>query len=274
MSSKVKLNAEPFEPLKVDYNQVVRSVLVPLKEEPKMDRKFLSAIALEFYAAVKKAEIPLEQHYLAELLIRTMVDANEMEKLKQCLQYSVVDDSKFLAFELITLSKEKPEFGQLALDMLKRKPNNREQVAEFYINRGEIIDALRMLRGTPIDKTLSLRLLEEAWKSNDRKLKYMVFTHLRDVRKLGWLDGSSPDDQFDSYIREFKQLFNLEELEEADQRSRLAKISSVASLPGLNPSPSRNILIPSHDYLNDSIPSSYQSDFDMNNAPGAGIPNY
>ncbi|CAD5225921.1 unnamed protein product [Bursaphelenchus okinawaensis] len=274
-SSKFKLVADQFEPLKVDYNQIVRSVLVPLKEEPRMDRKFLSAVALEFYAAVKKAQIPLEHHYLAEFLIRTMVDANETEKLKQCLQYSVVDDSKFLAFELISLSKEKKEFGQLALDMLKRKPNNKEQIAEFHINQGEIINALRVLRSVIIDKSVALRILEETWKTEDRKLKYMVFTHLRDVRKLPWIDGSVSDDQFDTYIRDFKQLFNNEELEEADQRFRLAKISSVASLQALNPSPSRNILNASNsEYLNDSIPSSFHSDFDMSNAPGAGIPNY
>lgn len=93
------------------------------------------------------------------------------------------------AFELISLAGQHEEFNQLALDILHRN-GNEEEMAGIYLSRGHVIDALRVLKTTSLDKALCLRILESAWLSADRKTKYVVFTHLRDIKKVPFLDGS------------------------------------------------------------------------------------
>ncbi|KAI6223759.1 hypothetical protein M3Y99_01429200 [Aphelenchoides fujianensis] len=273
---KYRLVTIPFDPLRVDYSLIVRSVLVPLKETEGMDMKFLASLALELIRVLRQANIPLQDEYIAELLIHALVDAGEIPKLKQLLQYRVIDDSKALAFELGRLGKQMPEFSQIAVDILRRH-EKLEQIAEIRMEQGRVIEALRCLRDSPIDRALCLRLLKAAWQSDSRQVKYTIYTALRDVRKLPFFDAAAADEQFDRYAREFRALFNVEEVEEAERRFRLAEISgphssTAPSASGVSVDDSRR------GSLDESLDTeSVYSDFDQNvdasgAAPGGGPP--
>jgi hypothetical protein len=67
------------------------------EENPQMDMHFLASISLEFLLALKsQTDAPLDLDLLTELLLHALVDAGEFSKLKQLLQYRVLDDSKLL----------------------------------------------------------------------------------------------------------------------------------------------------------------------------------
>jgi hypothetical protein len=96
-SHKFRLITEPFQALRIDYNNIIQSVLFTLKvENPEMDMHFLAAITLEFLLVLKQTEKPLDLELLTELVLHALIKAGEFSKLKQLLQYRVLDDSKML----------------------------------------------------------------------------------------------------------------------------------------------------------------------------------
>ncbi|KAI6213951.1 hypothetical protein M3Y94_00212000 [Aphelenchoides besseyi] len=257
---KYRLVSIPFSSLRVDYLQVVHSVLFPLKEAVGMDMKFLASLTLELISVLQQAQIPLQDAYIAELIVHALIEAGQISKLKQLMQYQVIDDSKALM----------PEFSQIAVDMLRRDAKL-EQIAELRLEQGRVVEAMRCLRDTPIDRSLCLRLLKAAWKAESRQVKYTVYTALRDIRKLPFFDNSVSDEQFDQYARNFRALFNLEEVEEAERRFRLAEItgthstiSTSASAVSMNDSRRAS--------LDESLDTTsvHSEELDMTAAPGNG----
>lgn len=73
--------------------------------------------------------------------------------------------------------------------MLRRRLRY-EQIVEHRLSHGRVIEALSCLNaGGTIDRALCLRILEVAWASDNRQTKYIVYTTLRDVRKLPFFDA-------------------------------------------------------------------------------------
>ncbi|KAI6190606.1 hypothetical protein M3Y97_00136700 [Aphelenchoides bicaudatus] len=262
-SYKFRLVTEPFQPLRIDYDSIIQSVLFNLKDNPQVDMHFLSAITLEFLLVLRQSETNINLDLLTELLLHALVNAGEFSKLKQLLQYRVLDDSKLLPMDLMTLSDKHKEFEQIAVDILHRQGKMR-QIAEHRLSQGRLVDALRCLKDQRIELPLCLRILETAWASNSRQTKYMAYTTLKDVRRLSCFE--TQNDQLEKYTKEFKSLFNEEEIEEAEQRFRLAAIGgSSASISAMNSSSID--LDESHEC---SSVHSEEQPFDMNVLPGAG----
>ena len=209
----------------------------------------------------------------------------------------------FEAFALITLGQQRPEFNQLAVDMLRRRSRG-EQIAEHRLTQRGVVEALSCLSasGGSIDRALCLRILEVSWASGSRQTKYIVYTALRDVRKLPFFDvdgmfarstaiaaphSRSADEQMSVYSREFKSLFNDAELEAAERRFRLAEISGGAPYASstsstvvtlgagdCNLSPRGAVASPRADSLSGSLDTTsvHSDDLDLNStAPGAGV---
>ncbi|KAE9552963.1 hypothetical protein FO519_003840 [Halicephalobus sp. NKZ332] len=222
-SGKFKLIPEPYVPIKVDQAAIMRSIFEPLGGNPNMDKKWLCNVLLEFLLILKKTKSNIH-NYLPELLIMVMSEAQEYARLQQILQHRIIDDSKFLAFRLIEISKNYPPFFQLAIDMLARRGNT-EHIVSLLLEKNQVIDAIRCLKDpSTVDPQLCLKILETAWRSNSRQIKYTVYSYLHDVVKLSFLDSGNP--QFEKFGREFKSLFDNDEIEEAETRFRLARISS------------------------------------------------
>ncbi|XP_040840737.1 regulator of MON1-CCZ1 complex isoform X3 [Ochotona curzoniae] len=102
----------------VDQSDVYTHVLSPFTENKEMPHKFVIAVLMEYIRSLNQFQIPV-QHYLHELVIKTLVQHNLFYMLHQFLQYHVLSDSKPLACLLLSLESFYPPAHQLSLDMLK-----------------------------------------------------------------------------------------------------------------------------------------------------------
>jgi hypothetical protein len=221
--SKCKIVSEPYSPMKADQSHILTYIFEPLGRHLNIDKRWLSNVLLEFMLILKQHK-SLIHNYLPELLIMVMSEAKEYGRLQQILQHRVIDDSKFLAFRLIEISKTYPPFFQLAIDMLARRGNN-EHILNLLLERGQVVDAVKLIKDpSTVDQALCLKILDTAWKSDNRQTKYTIYSYFHDVLKLEFMDSSN--EQFEKYSKDFKALFDSEEIEEAEDRFRLARISS------------------------------------------------
>ncbi|KAM5222117.1 regulator of MON1-CCZ1 complex isoform 3-T3 [Ctenodactylus gundi] len=102
----------------VDQSDLYTHVLSPFTENKEMPHKFVIAVLMEYIRSLNQFQITV-QHYLHELVIKTLVQHNLFYMLHQFLQYHVLSDSKPLACLLLSLESFYPPAHQLSLDMLK-----------------------------------------------------------------------------------------------------------------------------------------------------------
>nr|KAF6472326.1 regulator of MON1-CCZ1 [Molossus molossus] len=102
----------------IDQSDMYTHVLSPFTEKKAMPHKFVIAVLMEYIRSLNQFQIPV-QHYLHELVIKTLVQHNLFYMLHQFLQYHVLSDSKPLACLLLSLESFYPPAHQLSLDMLK-----------------------------------------------------------------------------------------------------------------------------------------------------------
>ncbi|PNJ81078.1 regulator of MON1-CCZ1 complex isoform X3 [Pongo abelii] len=102
----------------LDQSDVYTHVLSAFVEKKEMPHKFVIAVLMEYIRSLNQFQIAV-QHYLHELVIKTLVQHNLFYMLHQFLQYHVLSDSKPLACLLLSLESFYPPAHQLSLDMLK-----------------------------------------------------------------------------------------------------------------------------------------------------------
>ncbi|XP_065745843.1 regulator of MON1-CCZ1 complex isoform X3 [Phocoena phocoena] len=102
----------------VDQSDMYTHVLSAFAEKKEMPQKFMIAVFMEYIRSLNQFQITV-QHYLHELVIKTLVQHNLFYTLHQFLQYHVLSDSKPLACLLLSLESFYPPAHQLSLDMLK-----------------------------------------------------------------------------------------------------------------------------------------------------------
>lgn len=239
-----------FAPLALSHDSILHALFEPLSRHPDMNRQRLANLMLDFFMSIKQRGIKIEDQYTNELLLKILVDAKMWTCLQQLFQYRVIDDSKFLAFELIDRSAECPALYQVALDMLTRRGNT-EYIPNVLAQKGYILDALRYINdeqfrhhhhhlggadtsgdgiagSVPLstqDK-LCLQLIEKAWLRSDRSLMYTVYTHLHATGRLKALADANNED-YERFSKEFSLLYGDKEVTEAEHRFRMARLSSI-----------------------------------------------
>uniref|UniRef100_A0A8C1D4K9 Regulator of MON1-CCZ1 n=1 Tax=Cyprinus carpio carpio TaxID=630221 RepID=A0A8C1D4K9_CYPCA len=102
----------------IDQSDMYTHVLSDFTEKKGVKHKFIIAVLMEYIRSLNQFQIPV-QHYLYELVIKTLVQHNLFYMLHQFLQYHVLSDSKPLACLLLSLESTYPPAHQLSLDMLK-----------------------------------------------------------------------------------------------------------------------------------------------------------
>lgn len=228
-SNRFKLIPEIYTPMKVDQTSIVRSIFEPLGENSNMDKKWLANVILEFLSILKKNRSNIE-NYLPELLITIMSEAHDYLRLQQILQHRVIDDTKFLAFRLVEISKNFPPFFQLAIDMLSRKANHGE-IVNLLLEKNQIVDAILCLKDPAnIDQQLCNKIIDAAWKIDNRQMKFMIYNYFKNIVKVPFLNTSTIPTTFEKYEKDFTSLFANDELEDAQNRFALARTSS-SNLP-------------------------------------------
>uniref|UniRef100_A0A8C9TTJ2 Regulator of MON1-CCZ1 n=1 Tax=Scleropages formosus TaxID=113540 RepID=A0A8C9TTJ2_SCLFO len=106
----------------IDQSDMYTHVLSLFTERKDVSHKFIIAVLMEYIRSLNQFQITV-QHYLYELVIKTLVQHNLLYMLHQFLQYHVLSDSKPLACLLLSLESTYPPAHQLSLDMLKVNSN-------------------------------------------------------------------------------------------------------------------------------------------------------
>uniref|UniRef100_A0A8C2XPP6 Regulator of MON1-CCZ1 n=1 Tax=Cyclopterus lumpus TaxID=8103 RepID=A0A8C2XPP6_CYCLU len=115
-------SAAPKRPVRtqavVDQSDMYTHVLSPFTERKGVSHKFIIAVLMEYIRSLNQFQITV-QHFLYELVIKTLVQHGRFYMLHQFLQYHVLSDSKPLACLLLSLESTYAPAHQLSLDMLK-----------------------------------------------------------------------------------------------------------------------------------------------------------
>uniref|UniRef100_A0A673GRH1 Uncharacterized protein n=1 Tax=Sinocyclocheilus rhinocerous TaxID=307959 RepID=A0A673GRH1_9TELE len=188
----------------IDQSDMYTHVLSDFTEK----HKFIIAVLMEYIRSLNQFQIPV-QHYLYELVIKTLVQHNLFYMLHQFLQYHVLSDSKPLACLLLSLESTYPPAHQLSLDMLKRLSTANDEIVEVLLSKQQVLGALRFIRSVGAHDNVSARkFLDAARQTDDTMLFYTIFRFFeqRNMRLRG-NPGFNQGEHCEEHVAYFKQVF-------------------------------------------------------------------
>uniref|UniRef100_A0A8C2KS98 Regulator of MON1-CCZ1 n=1 Tax=Cyprinus carpio TaxID=7962 RepID=A0A8C2KS98_CYPCA len=192
----------------IDQSDMYTHVLSDFTEKKGVKHKFIIAVLMEYIRSLNQFQIPV-QHYLYELVIKTLVQHNLFYMLHQFLQYHVLSDSKPLACLLLSLESTYPPAHQLSLDMLKRLSTANDEIVEVLLSKQQVLGALRFIRSVGAHDNISARkFLDAARQTNDTMLFYTIFRFFeqRNMRLRG-NPGFNQGEHCEEHVAYFKQVF-------------------------------------------------------------------
>ncbi|XP_053687553.1 regulator of MON1-CCZ1 complex [Sabethes cyaneus] len=146
---------------------------------------------------------------LSKQIVIDLVRNKQFDTLQQLLKYSALNESKPLACFLLSLSNSDPSISQMALDMLARL-NANEIILEVLLEKGQVVEALRIAKQMPgADSLPARKYLEAAFKTKDPLVFHSVynFFQAKNVRLRG-----SPDflkhEQCTEYVQHYQTLIS------------------------------------------------------------------
>ena len=170
--------------------------------------KVLITALSEFIRALHKNGIKAD-NCIYELLISLLIETKNFYQLQQFIQYRVVEDSPDVACLLVSKELVYPPAAQLALDMYRRQPKTENDIIDIMFSKGEILQALRLVRSLGRENTISARLfLEAAANEGDKMLFYAVYKFFeeRNIR-LRNQPGFPVDEQCQPFESLYKEWF-------------------------------------------------------------------
>ncbi|XP_004635833.1 uncharacterized protein C18orf8 homolog isoform X1 [Octodon degus] len=192
----------------VDQSEVYTHVLSPFAENKETPHKFVIAVLMEYIRSLNQFQIVV-QHYLHELVIKTLVHHNLFYMLHQFLQYHVLSDSKPLACLLLSLESFYPPAHQLSLDMLKRLSTANDEIVEVLLSKHQVLAALRFIRGIGGHDNISARkFLDAAKQTEDNMLFYTIFRFFEQRnQRLRGNPNFTPGEHCEEHVAFFRQVF-------------------------------------------------------------------
>ncbi|KAL2778210.1 regulator of MON1-CCZ1 complex isoform 3 [Daubentonia madagascariensis] len=192
----------------LDQSDVYTHVLSAFVEKKEMPHKFVIAVLMEYIRSLNQFQIAV-QHYLHELVIKTLVQHNLFYMLHQFLQYHVLSDSKPLACLLLSLESFYPPAHQLSLDMLKRLSTANDEIVEVLLSKHQVLAALRFIRGIGGHDNISARkFLDAAKQTEDNMLFYTIFRFFEQRnQRLRGSPNFTPGEHCEEHVAFFKQVF-------------------------------------------------------------------
>ncbi|NP_001108247.1 uncharacterized protein LOC100137621 [Xenopus laevis] len=174
----------------------------------KAPHKFIIAVLMDYIRSLNQFQIPV-QHYLYELVIKTLVQHNLFYMLHQFLQYHVLSDSKPLACLLLSLESVYPPAHQLSLDMLKRLSTANDEIVEVLLSKQQVLAAMRFVRSIGGQDNASARkFLDAAIQTADNMLFYTVFRFFEQRnQRLRGNPNFTPGEHCEEHVAFFKELF-------------------------------------------------------------------
>uniref|UniRef100_A0A8C2TCD6 Regulator of MON1-CCZ1 n=1 Tax=Coturnix japonica TaxID=93934 RepID=A0A8C2TCD6_COTJA len=192
----------------IDQSDMYTHVLSVFTEKKEAPHKFTIAVLMEYIRSLNQFQIAV-QHYLYELVIKTLVQHNLFYTLHQFLQYHVLSDSKPLACLLLSLESIYPPAHQLSLDMLKRLSTANDEIVEVLLSKHQVLAALRFIRGIGGHDSISARkFLDAAKQADDEMLFYTIFRFFEQRnQRLRGNPSFTPGEHCEEHVTFFKQVF-------------------------------------------------------------------
>ncbi|XP_030069403.1 regulator of MON1-CCZ1 complex [Microcaecilia unicolor] len=192
----------------IDQSDMYTHVLSVFTEKKEAPHKFIIAVLMEYIRSLNQFQITV-QHYLYELVIKTLVQHNLFYMLHQFLQYHVLSDSKPLACLLLSLESIYPPAHQLSLDMLKRLSTANDEIVEVLLSKHQVLAALRFIRSIGGHDNISARkFLDAAKQTADNMLFYTIFRFFEQRnQRLRGNPNFTPGEHCGDHVLYFKQLF-------------------------------------------------------------------
>ncbi|KAG9332148.1 hypothetical protein JZ751_015776 [Albula glossodonta] len=192
----------------IDQSDMYTHVLSAFTERKDASHKFIIAVLMEYIRSLNQYQITV-QHYLYELVIKTLVHHNLFYMLHQFLQYHVLSDSKPLACLLLSLESTYPPAHQLSLDMLKRLSTANDEIVEVLLSKQQVLGALRFIRSVGGHDNISARkFLDAARQTKDQMLFYTIFRFFEQRnQRLRGSPNFTPGEHCEEHISYFKQVF-------------------------------------------------------------------
>ncbi|XP_039184501.1 regulator of MON1-CCZ1 complex isoform X5 [Crotalus tigris] len=205
-------NPPPKRPVRtqavIDQSDMYTHVLSIFTEKKEAPHKFTIAVVMEYIRSLNQFQIAV-QHFLYELVIKTLVQHNLFYMLHQFLQYHVLSDSKPLACLLLSLESIYPPAHQLSLDMLKRLCTANDEIVEVLLSKHQVLAALRFLRGIGGHDSISARkFLDAAKQTEDEMLFYTIFRFFEQRnQRIRGNPSFAPGEHCEEHVTFFKQVF-------------------------------------------------------------------
>uniref|UniRef100_A0A8D3AIW4 Mic1 domain-containing protein n=1 Tax=Scophthalmus maximus TaxID=52904 RepID=A0A8D3AIW4_SCOMX len=192
----------------IDQSDMYTHVLSSFTERKGVSHKFIIAVLMEYIRSLNQFQITV-QHYLYELVIKTLVQHSLFYMLHQFLQYHVLSDSKPLACLLLSLESTYPPAHQLSLDMLKRLSTANDEIVEVLLSKQQVLGALRFIRSVGGHDNVSARkFLDAARQTADQMLFYTVFRSFQQRNhRLRGSPAFNPGEHCEEHVDHFRQLF-------------------------------------------------------------------
>ncbi|XP_007435370.1 regulator of MON1-CCZ1 complex [Python bivittatus] len=205
-------NPPPKRPVRtqavIDQSDMYTHVLSVFTEKKEAAHKFTIAVVMEYIRSLNQFQIAV-QHFLYELVIKTLVQHNLFYMLHQFLQYHVLSDSKPLACLLLSLESIYPPAHQLSLDMLKRLCTANDEIVEVLLSKHQVLAALRFIRGIGGHDSISARkFLDAAKQTEDEMLFYTIFRFFEQRnQRIRGNPSFTPGEHCEEHVTFFKQVF-------------------------------------------------------------------
>uniref|UniRef100_A0A1I7T5H7 Mic1 domain-containing protein n=1 Tax=Caenorhabditis tropicalis TaxID=1561998 RepID=A0A1I7T5H7_9PELO len=200
-TTKAVLTCEKYASLVVTQQEMQSAVLIPLREDVSLPESYVANIMLQYLRSLFDAEIPPEA-YLIEMVVETLAEAGEMSKLQQIVTYRVINDSKPLAFLLLSYEARCSTLFQSGVDILARNRAS-DEIVEVMLEKKQIVDAFRFIDVRNLNDALIPKVVEAANQNCSRQTRYAIKEHLTEKKAKASLYKSIGDDLYtDEEIQE------------------------------------------------------------------------
>lgn len=193
-SQKPVLDCEKYASLAVTQQEMQSSVLIPLREEVSLPESYVANIMLQYLRSLFDAEITPEA-YLIEMVVETLAEAGEMSKLQQIVTYRVINDSKPLAFLLLSYEARCSTLFQSGVDILARNKAS-DEIVEVMLEKKQIVDAFRFIDVRNLNDALIPKVVEAANQHCVRQTRYAIKEHLTEKKAKASLYKSIGDELY------------------------------------------------------------------------------
>uniref|UniRef100_A0A8C8K3L1 Mic1 domain-containing protein n=1 Tax=Oncorhynchus tshawytscha TaxID=74940 RepID=A0A8C8K3L1_ONCTS len=182
----------------IDQSDMYTHVLSSFTEKKDVSHKFIIAVLMEYIRSLNQVQITV-QHYLYELVIKTLVHHSLFYMLHQFLQYHVLSDSK----PLVILCRIGCFFQRILLSTAN------DEIVEVLLSKQQVLGALRFIRSVGGNDNISARkFLDAALQTADQMLFYTIFRFFeqRNLRLRG-SPSFNPGEHCEEHVVYFKQVF-------------------------------------------------------------------